>query len=147
MSLTTDLLDGIAGLIIGAGIAVQKTAPDVYLDSDTAISWSLMPTQPDRCIVLTDFPVSDDPAQALGQIGVQLRIRGLPGDPRDAQELRDSIYELLQGLINQFFGSVHVIQCNRRSSIPNGQDDSRRFEYFENYYCDVDLPVTANRPF
>jgi hypothetical protein len=147
VSITTDLLDGFAGVLVAAGVATYRSDGSTYLPGETAVTFTILPQTPDRVVTLTDYPVLDDPKLPMASIGVQVRVRGIPGSPRDVQALRDSIYTALQGLADQTWGSVHAVQVYRRSSIPNGQDTSLRFEYFENYYVDVDLPVTANRPY
>lgn len=151
MSATNDLLDGLAQLIAAAGIASDATT-DVYTADETGIFLSLMPAGseatppgPDRCVVLTAYALSDQAGLPLGQITVQVRTRGT-ADPRDVNALSDDLYQLLQGLTDRTFGSVHLIQMLRKSSIPMGQDSNRRWEQSQNYVCDVDLPPTVNRP-
>lgn len=148
---SNDLLDGLAQTIATAGIASYATS-GVYATSQTGVYFSQMPPgaegQPpgtDRAIVLTAYSVGDAVGLPMGQIGVQIRTRGTP-DPRDVNALADPIYLLLQGLTNVTFGSCHVIQMLRKSSIPMGQDVNRRWELSQNFVCDVDLPASVNRP-
>lgn len=147
MGLTADLLDGFAGALTAAGVATYRTDGSAYLSSETAVTFSLLPQTPDRVLCLTDYPVSDDPKLPMSIVGVQVRLRGIPSSPRDIQSLRDAVYVAMQGLTDQVWGSVHMVQVLRQSSIPMGQDDTLRFEYAENYHVYLDLPVTPNRPF
>lgn len=151
MSATNDLLDGLAQEIAAAGIAAYDTS-GVYSVSDTGIFFSVMPPGsegeppgPDRCVVLTAYALNDDPSLPLGQINVQIRARGT-ADPRDVNTLSDDLYQLFQALTDRTYGSCHVIQMLRKSSIPMGQDTQRRWEQSQNFVCDVDLPATVNRP-
>jgi len=77
---------------------------------------------------------------------VQVRTRGNPNDPLDVDDLGDSIFELLHGRTDLTFGPVHIIQMNRRQSVPMGMDASKRWERADQFYLDVDYPATANRP-
>lgn len=147
MSLTFDLLDGIGQTLAAAGLVrYPLTAGQTYAATDTGLAFALMPTGPDRCVVLTDYTVTDDAAHPWGQIRVQVRTRGLPGRPDDVWALRDGIYQLLQSASALTFGTVAVSQCLRVSSIPMGQDANLRFTYADNYTFDVQVPATTNRP-
>jgi hypothetical protein len=95
--------------------------------------------------VLTDYVLGDNQARPWSQHRVQVRTRGLPSRPDDVLALRDAIYNTIQSL-TVVFGAVGVTSCERISSLPNGQDDNLRFEYFDNYLFELDLPPTALRP-
>jgi len=143
-SIQNDLLDGIAQLIATAGIATYSTT-GTYTSGQTGIFFKIVNSTPDRIVTLTAYQISDDPSVPLSKLGVQVRCRGLQ-DPRDVDELGDSIFTILHGLTNVMFGSVHVIQCFRQSSITLGQDDLKRWDRADSYYLDVDVPATVLRP-
>lgn len=145
MSVTEDLLDGLANALVVAGIGTYRTDGSAYQAAETAITLAKMPAAPDRCVVLTDYPLSDDPKFPMGVVGVQFKMRGLPNAVRDVMRLRDSIYALLNGLEHQQYGTVHANQIYRSTSIPLGQDEGGRFTYSDNFYVDVDYPATVNR--
>jgi hypothetical protein len=145
MGATRDLLNGIAGMIVTAGIGVLNTN-GVYASTDTGIIMLVMPGSPDRVIVLNAVSQGDNITIPLGQVMVQVRVRGLPNNPLDALDLSDSIFAVLHGATNLTFGSVHVIQMNRKVNVPMGQDDVKRSEIADQYYLDVDAPPTALRP-
>jgi hypothetical protein len=105
-----------------------------------------MPASPDRVITLTAVNQGDDITMPLGQVMVQVRGRGLPNRPTDVDDLLDSIFAVLHGTTNLVFGSVTVVQMNRKVSVPMGMDDSKRWERVDQYYLDLDFPPTANRP-
>jgi hypothetical protein len=144
MGAQNDLLDGIAQLIAGAGIASYDTA-GAYGPTDTGILFKAVTPNPDRIVTLTAYQVSDHPAQAESRLGVQVRMRGTQ-DPRDVDELGDAIFTLLHGLTNVTFGSVVAEQVLRQSSITLGQDQAKRWERADAFYIDVALPPSSNRP-
>lgn len=144
---TLDLLDGIGQTLAAAGVVTYPlTAGQTYAPTDTALAFARMPQAPDRCVVLTDYTVSDDAANPWGQVRVQVRTRGLPNRPDDVWALRGGVFAVLQSAQALTFGTVTVAQCLRVSSIPMGQDANMRFEYADNYQFDVQVPATANRP-
>lgn len=145
MTITTDLLTGIAGMLQTAGIGVTASGTP-FAPTDTAITYLDQPADPDHAITLTDYPVSDDARLPLTEVGVQIRMRGAPSDWQGVLAIRDAVYTLLQSATNLPFGSITVIQLLRHSSLPDGQDDLMRYEYVDNYYADIDLPATVNRP-
>lgn len=146
MSATSDLLAGIAQMIAGAGLGITFNAGGVYTAGQTGVFMKIMPAAPDRVVTLAAVIQGDDVSMPLGQIMVQVRGRGLPNRPVDVDDLLDSIFGVLHGTTNLVFGSVTVIQMNRRVSVPMGMDDSKRWERIDQYYLDVDFPATTNRP-
>lgn len=144
MSVTKDLLEGIAGMIVAGvpGTSYNLAAPTV----DGGIVLKLMPASPDRVITLTAVNQGDDITMPLGQVMVQVRGRGLPNRPTDVDDLLDSIFDVLHGTKNLTFGSVTIVQMNRKVSVPMGMDDSKRWERIDQFYLDLDFPATANRP-
>jgi hypothetical protein len=145
MGATRDLLNGLAGMIAAAGFGVFNPN-GVYASTDTGIIMLIMPGSPDRVIVLNAVSQGDNITIPLGQVMVQVRVRGLPNNPLDALDLSDSIFAILHGTKDLTFGSVHVIQMNRKVNVPMGQDDVKRSEMVDQYYLDVDAPPTALRP-
>jgi len=146
VSETFDLLGGLAQALADAGVCDYRDDGSVYLSSETALVFALMPQAPDRVVCLTDYSLSDDAGNPWGQRRVQVRTRGLPDQPQDTWLLRDSVYDFLQSAAALTFGSVTVAQALRVSSIPLGVDDNRRFEYADNYTFDVQLAPSLNRP-
>lgn len=141
---TTDILEGIAALIVAGvpGTSYNPAAPTV----NGGILLKLMPASPDRVITLAAVVQGDEISMPRGQVMVQVRGRGLPNRPTDVDDLLDSIFPVLHGTTNLVFGSLTVIQMNRRVSVPMGMDDSKRWERADQYYLDVDFPPTINRP-
>jgi hypothetical protein len=145
MSVERDIVEGVAGLIVAAGIAVFNPS-GVYADTDTGIVFKVVPAKPDRVVILTAVPMTDDVSMPLGQVMLQVRTRGLPNNPLDVDDLASPIFDLLQGRTYDTFGGTTVVQYRRTTSIPNGQDAAERFEKIDQFYLDVDYPATALRP-
>lgn len=133
---TRDLLVGLKADLVAAGIA-------------TPIYFGDLPTTPDRAMALTAYSAVDQPKVALSTLRVQVMVRGIPNDSLDGDDLADSIFNALHGLENRSYasGTVHLVQCLRISAVPLGIDTSKRSTRADNYECDVDLPLTAGRPF
>lgn len=145
MSITADLLAGVAAELEVAGIAQRSDTG--WSDGQTAITYSFMPSAPDRVVTLTVYRSGPEhPEQPLGRMNLQVRTRGLPGEPGDVDDLDDSIYLLLQGLTGRAYGSLFVIQVMQRSSLPMGVDTNDRWERSSNYALDVNYPPTQSRP-
>lgn len=145
MAATRDLLTGLAQMIHDTGIGVYNPS-GAYTAAQTGIIFKNVPTTPDRVIVLTAVPLTDMTMIPVGKVLVQVRTRGVPNDPLDVDDLGDAVFDLMQGLTNLSLGSTHIIQCLRNSSVPMGQDASKRWERVDHMYLDLDYPPTVNRP-
>lgn len=145
MSFTSDLLTGLATILDTAGVGTYRSDGSGYLTGETAITFSLLPQQPDRCIALTAYPILDQVVEPLSTIGVQIRTRTAPSDPLGVDDLADDVFQTLQALSGVQLGTAWLVQILRNSAIPLGQDMSLRWERSDNYYADVNTPVTAYR--
>lgn len=147
MSATTDLLTGVA-VKIAAEVTptIVYTSLGVYTAGQTGIMMKVMPATPDRVVTLALVTQGDNITQPLGNWMLQVRGRGLPGQPLDVDDLMDSIFDVLHGTQNLVFGTVTVIQMNRQVSVPMGEDTAKRWERVDQYYLDVNLPGSTNRP-
>lgn len=146
---TVDLLEGIAGLIVAAGLGVYRPvgADEPYAETEVGITLNDMPPEPDWIICLSDYQVAADPyPTSFGTIGVQIRTRAAGPDPRNEKRLRGALFQLLHGTTDRWFGSCHLVQLLYKTTVPLNEDDSNRWEYSTNYYADVDFPPTPNRP-
>ncbi|GAA2037354.1 hypothetical protein GCM10009740_31430 [Terrabacter terrae] len=138
-----DLLDGLARELDAAGVATYRTDTS-YVDGETAITFGTMPDRPDRCVTLTTYPLSDEPREAKSLVGVQVRSRA--ETYLDGNDLNVAIFNALHGLTGRQYGTCHLVQLQRRSSIPMGADDDQRWEHSANFYADINPPTTALRP-
>jgi len=147
MSFTTDLLTGLAQQLHDNSIGTYR-ATGAYLASETAIVFKDMPVSPDRCIVLNTYvPVANDsPNIPVSLIAIQARVRGNASQPLDPDALRDAIYNLLHGQMHRTYSTCHANHITHYSTVPMGKDGSKRWEIAVNFYADVDLPPTTNRP-
>jgi hypothetical protein len=145
VSTTRDILQGFAELLMSAGVAVYSTTTP-YQPSDTAIAFGIMPSTPDRVVVLNFVPLTDDPSTPMGLVMVQVAGRGIPNNPLDTNDLMDEVFQTLHGRTNLTFGATHVLQVNRHTSVPMGHDENTRSERADGYYLDVDYEPTNLRP-
>lgn len=144
---TRDLLTGIAQYLHDAGVGVYDPDPThVYDPTDTVITTKNLPSTVPRAIMLTAYGPSDHPTINLSQFRVQVWMRGVPNDSLDVDDLADEVFHALHGLESHWFGSVYVVQANRVSALPMGEDDNNRHERSDNYACDANRPATLNQP-
>lgn len=141
MSFTGNLLNGMAQLLATGGAGTYRSDGTAYLPGETAIVLGAMPQTPDRAIVLSDYPVTDDPSLSDSVIGLQVRTRG-GTDPHDVKAIAGAVFDLLHGATAYQAGTVHVVQSLRQGGGPLGRDDSNRWEHSENYYLTVHRPST-----
>jgi hypothetical protein len=146
VSVTTDLLDGLASMIAAADIGVSYTPNGVYAASQTGVYMKILPAKPDRSVSLTAVVIGDNITLPTGRQMVQVRCRGAANRPLDVDDLADNIFDVLHGTTNLTFGVAHVTQMNRQISVPMGMDDSKRWERVDQYFLDVDSPPTTLRP-
>lgn len=143
MSFTGDLLEGLAVFLDAAGVGTYRADGSAYSASETAIVFAAMPSSPDRAIVLSDYPVTDDPSLSDSVIGMQVRSRG-GTDPHDVKNISDAVFDVLHGKTAFNLGAVRVVQALRNSGGSLGRDDSNRWEHSDNYYLTVNR-VSTNR--
>lgn len=143
MSFSGDLLNGLAAFLAAAGAGTYRSDGSAYQSGETAIVFAAMPSTPDRAIVLSDYPVTDDPSLSDSVVGVQIRCRG-GVDPHDVEAVADGVFDVLHGKFAFTLGPVRVVQALRNSAVPLGRDDSNRWENSNNYYLTVNRP-SANR--
>lgn len=145
MSATRDLLVGLAQHLHAAGVGVYNPSA-VYNPATTVITMKNLPSTVPRAIMLTAYGPSDHPTINLTQYRVQVWFRGNPNDSLDVDDLGDSVFNVLHGLEHVDFGTAHVVQALRVSSLPMGEDDNNRHERSDNYAFDVNRPATLNQP-
>lgn len=145
MGAAEDISVGFAQIIEAAGFAVFNQA-GLYADSDTGVVFKAVPAKPDRLVTITVVPLTDDLSAPQGQVMVQLRYRGVEGDPLDVDDLADEIKPLFHGLTNTVMGAHTLVQCDRRQSVPLGQDDLKRWSRADQFYLDVEYPPSPLVP-
>jgi hypothetical protein len=87
-----DIRQAVATALADAGVGTYR-ANGGYLAGDTApIFFSRMPSDPDRCIVVTAYPLA-----LPYTTGVQVRCRGSAGATTSAEDLADAARAALHG--------------------------------------------------
>jgi hypothetical protein len=141
---TVALLKGLAQLIADHGIGVYRTDGSAYQASETGLFFDAMPPNPDRAIVLADYPVTDDPSLSDSVLGVQMRSRGRPDNATDVKDIADGLFDLFHGRKDFMVNGVRVVYVLRNSGAVLGRDDNNRWERSDNYYFTLHRP-SANR--
>jgi hypothetical protein len=147
MGAATDIATGFAQIIAASGAAVfNPSGAYPTTTTDTCVVFKTVPPTPNRLVTITVVPLVDDLAAPQGQVMVQLRYRGNPNLPLDVDDLGDQIKPLFHGLKDTVMGSVTVVQCDRRQSVPLGQDEAKRWERADQFYLDVEYPPSLLVP-
>lgn len=145
MTITRDLLNGVAALIVAAVPGTSFNPGSATLPSGIVLK--IMPATPDRIIVLNWIPMTDSITMPYGSGILQVATRGVANNPLDVDDVADPIMDALHGLKDTYFGAVHIIQCNRSGgAIPMGQDALVRNERVDKFLIDLDVPATVLRP-
>lgn len=142
MAQTTDLLTGLAELIDQAGLGTWSPTGD-FTTGQTAITHKVMPSAPDRAIVLTPYTVENMIHGDTTQ-GVQIRTRA-PGMPTAVDDLDDEIYQLLHHIEGLNLGTIRVAMVWRQSHGTLGRDDNNRWNSTANYWLTIAKPTPNTR--
>lgn len=140
MSITTDLLTGLATDLNAQGLATYTGGPG------GTVFFKQLPTSPHRCVALTAYAATDDATQNLSTIRVQFLFRGNVNSATDVDDFADPVFLWLQGLQGRTYGSVFVAHALRVSTVQLGVDQSKRSERSDNYSLTCNLPQTSGRP-
>lgn len=139
---TSKVLVGLAVILDTANVG-DWNPTGAYTANQTGILLRAVPPDPDRIITLAAYPVGTDlQGMADHTLGVQIRVRGLPDNPRDCDDLADSIFDELDSTGRATWGDVPVVQAWRQSYTSLGQDANGRWERSENYYVQAMRPTT-----
>ncbi len=143
---TSRLIAGIAELLDATGVGAWHPDGTPYAAGETGILDRAIPPEPDRIITLAAYPI--DSAEHVGMAdhdcAVQVRVRGLPYDMRDCDDLADAVYDELDGLHDVVLGGIPIVLMWRQSYTSLGQDGSDRWERSENYYVRAMRPTRYN---
>ena len=148
MTVTEDVLTGVANLIATAGFGVWNPA-GTYALTDTGIFLKTMPDGagiPDRVITLNLVPVTANISFPYGTWFLQVACRGNRNDPLDVDRVADPVFDILHGLTNRMFGATHLTQLFFHTGSPMGQDANTRWERADKYLAGIDSPATILRP-
>ncbi|MGW4467470.1 minor capsid protein [Micromonospora sp. NPDC004704] len=135
------LLTGLAERLDAAGVGVWRPDGTPYAADEIAIVLRDVPTQPDRVITLTTYPLAGDlQGMADHLTGVQIRVRGTE-DTRVCDDLADDVFTELDSAARFEVGGIPVKQMWRQSYTSLGKDTNRRWERSENYYVEAMRPT------
>ena len=141
---TSRLLVGGAEYLDASGVGDWNPA-GIYTSNQTGILIRAIPPDPDRIVTLAAYPVGGNlPGMADHLTAIQFRLRGLPGNPRDCDDLADDIYDLLDGAQGLTWGGIPIVQMWRQSYTSLGDDANGRWQRSENYYLDTMRPTSNN---
>jgi hypothetical protein len=143
---STNLLTNLATYLQTNSLGTWNTS-GAYTSSQTGITLYTMPQGvTDKIICLSAYGVSDDFHSNHSIIGVQIRCRWSGTNPTLADDLADSIFQLLQGADHLTLGTgataTTVVKCERNSFVSLGQDANGRWSNSTNYYLTMYLPST-----
>lgn len=124
------LLGAIGQYLQERGVA-KWTSP--WAATDTAISVDVYPSSPDKAIALTLYPVSSPGGTDL-VMGLQLRIRGKPGNRVEDKDLLDKAEDALDGLSGITWAGTPIVLVKLVSGAYLGQDANNRPDHSQNYY-------------
>jgi hypothetical protein len=139
MPWTTDLLAGVAQYLEDHGVGTWQASGAYAPGASVPIFITASPGTPDRIIILTAYPVSDNGTLSDSVQGVQIRTRGTK-DPRTVEEIADGVFDALHGLGSVNLGGVWLVHCYRSSGTPLPPDSNGRYERTDNYYLQVARP-------
>jgi len=122
------LLSSIGQYLESQGVAKWSS----WLATDTAITIDVLPATPDKAIALTLYPVSSSGTDVV--MGLQLRIRGKPGNRTEDKTILDRAEDALDGLSGIDWAGVPIVLVELTSGAYLGQDANNRPEHTANYY-------------
>lgn len=147
MTDSLDLLDGVAALIVAGVAGTAYNTAGTYTTGQVGIFNMLMPATPDEVITLTWVPQVENPSLPQGSGLLQIRCRGAANKPRRPVEILDQISALFLGKMTiPLTSTLQIMQVRDRVRAPLGMDDSKRWDWTDNYTLDVAYTPTVARP-
>ncbi|MGN8024695.1 phage tail terminator protein [Microbacterium sp. 22242] len=147
MTDTLDLLDGVSAHMVSGVPGLAFNASGTYPTGVTGIFHMLMPATPDEVVVVTWVPQTEDPSLPQGVGVLQIRCRGAVNKPRRPIELLDQIAVLFLGKMTiPLTSTLQIMQVRDRVRASLGMDESKRWDWTDNYTLDVAYTPTAARP-
>lgn len=104
-----------------------------WATTDTAISVDVYPSSPDKAIAMTLYPVAS-PGGTDMVMGLQLRIRGKPGNRTEDKDILDKAEDALDGLSGITWAGIPIVHIEHRSGAYLGQDANNRPDHSSNFY-------------
>lgn len=129
-----DVVDAIAALLAGAGVADWQPTGVYPRTGGPAIYIGILPESDRPVITLTTYPVMSAWAPNDSVLGLQVRTRAPGRDVRATTRLDGAVYDVLHGLSNLQLGGHRVTKVSFQSGASMGRDASERWERTANYY-------------
>lgn len=146
MTVTADITNGIALLAVSSAAGLTwRSDGTAYAANETGIYRKRLPDGL-RGLAVTIVPQSDDPSQPLGRVMIQLKARGAKNKPTDPDDILDACFAVMHGVRGVTFGMCTIVQLLRGVRVPMGDDATGSWELIDQYYADLDYPVTPLRP-
>lgn len=134
---TEDFAIGLAVDIDAGGIVTYPadSSPSLYVAGEPQADGAL--------VVMTPYPIDDDPSLSNSTIGVQFRTRSADGNPAGAMRLADQLFDRYHGIEwLELSTGIRIVYGQRISSIPLDKDANGRWEQSDNYQFRVHRPST-----
>lgn len=115
------------------GVGVWRPTGPVYAQSETGLYYGSIGSQTVRGVALARYGRADfvpGDFYAVKTRRVQVRLRGLPNNPGDADDLAEAVDDVLQGM-SRHAGINYVVRLNGPN--PLGTDGNGRSEHSLNY--------------
>lgn len=103
-----------------------------------------IPTSPDECVGVFEYAGQQADIYGLDRPGLQVRVRGEPGDYEDARQVAQDIADLLIKIGNEYTeenpngvtinGTVYLRVFPALGVTPMGRDKNDRIEFVQNFY-------------
>ncbi|MBM7767359.1 minor capsid protein [Glutamicibacter nicotianae] len=135
MGFQVDLLTGAGEFLHAENVGMWNTT-GVFGPNDTAITIDQLPTDQDKAIALTLYPVTDS-GNTDSVVGLQLRIRGGRNDRVSVKNIADRAFDALHDLKHTTWGGIPIIRIARQSGTNLPPDSNNRQEATENYYLQL----------
>lgn len=142
MSFQLDALIDIANYLESVGFGTFDLNGTGYATAENPIHFDQYGAE-DQATVLTLYPV-DTTAGTDATWGLQVRVRGRPGNRADTKNLTDESDNALDGLQGVVWGGAQVVQVRYQGGGNLGPDSNRRMEATRNYYIQL-TRATAHR--
>lgn len=142
MTFQTALLNDIGKYLNDAGFGVYATGRTYTAADNNPIYWDSLGAF-DKSTALTLYPV-DTTLGSLARIGLQVRVRGRPGNRADIKNLTDAADDALHGLQRVTWGGADIILVELAGGGNLGEDSNRRQDATRNYYITY-TRATAHR--
>lgn len=140
MAYTTDLKTAIAAAIAAnpdAEYNLTWKATGSYTTAESGIYIDVRSQNDGTQLVISDYPVVDDPTLSTSTVGIQFAITG---SVKDTDKIKDDIFNMFQNFPSGTLGNVRIVNAFRQSGANLGQDGSGRVSRTENYYFQVHRP-------